>query len=64
MKSLAGVWRAPEYRMKRTGEVGERIFGPNAFDVRTVELTLQPSGEGLLKITTEVVDAKGANGRR
>ena len=49
VKSLVGVWRAPEYRMKRTSEVGERIFGPNAFDVRTVELTLQPSGEGLLK---------------
>ena len=59
VKSLAGVWRAPEYRMKRTSEVGERVFGPNAFDVRTVELTLQPSGEGLLKISTEVVDAKG-----
>ena len=59
VKSLVGVWRAPEYRIKRTSEVGERIFGPNAFDVRTVELTLQPSGEGLLKISTEVVDAKG-----
>ena len=59
VKSLAGVWRAPEYRIKRTSEVGERIFGANAFDVRNVELTVQPSGEGLLKITTEVVDAKG-----
>jgi hypothetical protein len=59
VKSLAGVWRAPEYRMKRTGEVGERIFGANAYDVRTVELTVQPSGEGLLKISTEVLDAKG-----
>lgn len=59
VKSLAGIWRAPEYRLKRTGDVGERIFGANAFDVRNVELTLQPSGEGLLKITTEVVDAKG-----
>jgi len=59
VKSLAGVWQAPEYRMKRTSEVGERVFGANAYDVRTVELTLQPSGEGLLKITTEVIDAKG-----
>jgi hypothetical protein len=59
VKGLVGVWRAPEYRMKRTGEVGERVFGANAYDVRNVELTLQPSGEGLLKITAEVVDAKG-----
>jgi hypothetical protein len=59
VKSLAGVWRAPEYKMKRTSEVGERVFGSNAFDLRTVELTLQPSGEGLLRISTEVLDAKG-----
>jgi hypothetical protein len=57
-KSLAGLWRAPQYRMKRSSEIGTQVFGPNAFDVRDVELTLQPSGEGLLKITTSVVDAK------
>jgi hypothetical protein len=44
--------------MKRAGEVGIQVFGPNAFDVRDVELTVQPSGDGLLKISTSVVDEK------
>ncbi len=59
VKSLAGAWKAPEYRMKRASEVGTQVFGPNASDVRNVELTLQPSGEGVLKISTSVLDQKG-----
>jgi hypothetical protein len=45
--------------MKRASEVGTQVFGPNAFDVRNVELTLEPSGEGVLKISTSVLDQKG-----
>ena len=59
VKNLAGAWKAPQYRMKRASEVGIQVFGPNAFDVRDVELTLQPSGEGVLKISTSVLDQKG-----
>jgi hypothetical protein len=59
VKSLAGAWKAPEYRMKRASEVGTQVFGPNAFDVRNVALTLEPSGEGVLKISTSVLDQKG-----
>ena len=59
VKSLAGAWKAPEYRMKRASEVGTQVFGPNAFDIRNVELTLEPSGEGVLKISTSVLDQKG-----
>ena len=57
-KRLAGTWRAPQYRMKRASQAGIQVFGPDAFDVRDVELTMQPSGDGLLKISTSVVDAK------
>jgi hypothetical protein len=38
-----------------------RVFGPGAFDVRNVTLTIRPSGEGTLNISTAVV---GRNGRR
>ena len=58
VKSLAGAWKAPEYRMKRASEVGTQVFGPNAFDIRNVDLTLEPSGEGVLKISTSVLDQK------
>jgi hypothetical protein len=59
IKSLAGAWKAPQYRMKRASEVGTQVFGPNAFDVRDVDLTLEPTGEGVLKISTSVLDQKG-----
>jgi hypothetical protein len=59
VKSLAGAWKAPEYKMKRASEVGAQVFGSNAFDIRNVELTLEPSGEGVLKISTSVLDQKG-----
>jgi hypothetical protein len=59
VKSLAGTWKAPEYKMKRASEVGTQVFGPNAFDIRNVDLTLEPSGEGVLKISTSVLDQKG-----
>ena len=59
VKRLAGAWKAPEYRIKRASEVGTQVFGPNAFDIRNVELTLEPSGEGVLEISTSVLDQKG-----
>jgi hypothetical protein len=59
VKSLAGSWRAPQYKMRRSSEVGVAVFGENAFDIRDVELTLQASGAGVLKITTSVLDEKG-----
>jgi hypothetical protein len=59
VKSLAGVWKAPQYKMKRASEVGTLVFGPDAFDIRDVDLTLEPSGEGVLKISTSVLDQKG-----
>jgi hypothetical protein len=59
VKSLAGTWKAPQYKMKRASEVGIQVFGPNAFDIRDVELTLDASGQGVLKISTSVLDQKG-----
>ena len=59
VKSLAGTWKAPQYKMKRASEVGTQVFGPNALDIRDVDLTLEPSGEGVLKISTSVLDQKG-----
>jgi hypothetical protein len=58
-RSLAGSWKAPQYKMKRGGDTGTEVFGANAFDVRDVELTLDGSGNGTLKITTSVLDQKG-----
>jgi len=59
VKRLAGAWKAPQYKMERTTELDVQVFGPHASDVRTVDLTLQPSGEGVLKIQKSVVGQKG-----
>ena len=59
VQTLAGSWKAPQYRMKRASEVGAQVFGPNSFDIRDVDLTLDPSGAGVLKISTSVLDQKG-----
>jgi hypothetical protein len=59
VKSLAGVWKAAQYKIKRGSDVGAQLFGPNSYDVRDVELSLDPSGAGVLKIATSVLDQKG-----
>ena len=58
-ESLAGVWRAPEERTEHYSQLDIDVFGPHAFDVRDVDLRIQPSGDGVLKVSTKVVDQKG-----
>jgi hypothetical protein len=61
VKPLSGVWRAAEDRTPRTTDLDVTVFGPGAFDVRNVTLTIRPSGEATLSISTAVV---GKQGRR
>src|SRR5437762_12691736 len=58
VKTLAGAWKAPQYRMKRASDLSNQVFGPDALDIRDVELTLESSGDGVLKIASSVVDQK------
>jgi hypothetical protein len=61
VKQIAGVWKADEDRTPRVTDLDVQVFGQGAFDVRDVTLTITPSGEGRLKISTAVV---GKAGRR
>jgi hypothetical protein len=56
---LAGRWKAPVEKTQRTGALDAEVFGPEALDVRNVSLTIEPSGEGDLQVSTSVVDHKG-----
>ena len=58
-KRLAGVWKAREDRVPRATALDIQAFGPNAYEVRNVELTLRPTGDGVLKVSKAVVDQKG-----
>lgn len=57
--SLAGLWRSAPDEMRLTTEFDESVWGKNAKSVRTVDLDIKPTGEGTLKVTRKVVDAKG-----
>ena len=58
-KRLAGVWRAPEDRIPRATALDIQVFGPDAYEVKNVDLTIQPTGEGVLKVSKAVVGQKG-----
>ena len=57
--ALAGTWKSAVDEMRLTSAFDESVWGKDAKSTRTVELTVQPTGQGKLKITRRVVDAKG-----
>jgi hypothetical protein len=59
VKQLAGVWKAAEERTPRSTDLDVSVFGPGAVDVRNVTLTIRPSGDGTLSISTAVVGRQG-----
>jgi hypothetical protein len=52
VRQLPGVWKAAEDRTPRTTDLDVTVFGAGAFDVRNVTLTIQPSGDATLSIST------------
>jgi hypothetical protein len=58
-KKLAGTWKAPEDRVPRATALDVQVFGPDAYEVKSVDLTIQPTGEGVLKVSKAVVGQKG-----
>jgi hypothetical protein len=56
---LVGTWKSAPDEMKLTSDFDKSVWGVNATSVRTLELTVRPSGEGTLRVTKRVVDGKG-----
>jgi len=57
--ALIGTWKSAPDEMRLTSDFDKSVWGPNATSVRTLELTVRPSGEGTLRVTKKVVDGKG-----
>jgi hypothetical protein len=57
--SLAGTWASAPDELKLSSEFDRSVWGPDATSVRTVNLTINPSGEGTLTVTRKVIDGKG-----
>ena len=58
-KRLAGVWKAQEDRVPRATALDVQVFGPDAYEVKNVDLTIRATGEGVLKVSKAVVGQKG-----
>ena len=58
-KRLAGVWKAQEDRVPRATALDVQVFGPDANEIKNVDLTIRPTGEGVLKVSKAVVGQKG-----
>ncbi len=59
VKHVVGLWTAPEDRIERVSDLDVSVFGPHAFDVRDVSLTIHASGDASLRVSSAVVDRKG-----
>ena len=57
--TLAGTWKSATDEMRLTTAFDESVWGKDAKSTRIVELSVKPSGEGVLKVSRNVVDAKG-----
>jgi hypothetical protein len=56
---LIGTWKSARDEMRLTSDFDKSVWGVNATSVRTLELTVRPSGEGSLRVTKKVLDGKG-----
>jgi hypothetical protein len=59
VRQLSGLWRADEDRTPRDTDLDVRVFGPGAYDVRNVTLSVRPSGGGTLTVSIAVVGRNG-----
>jgi hypothetical protein len=57
--SLAGVWRSRPDELVLTSDLHRDVYGPNARSVRVVEMTIRPSGDGVLTGRRSVRNAAG-----
>ena len=57
--ALAGTWKSVPEETPLTSTFDESVWGPKAKSVRTVDLQIDQTGHGMLKVVTRVVDARG-----
>jgi hypothetical protein len=54
---LAGTWASEPDRMRLITDLEKSVLGADASAVRTVELRIEPSGDAILTVTRQIVDA-------
>jgi hypothetical protein len=56
---LAGTWKSAPEETPLSTAFDESVWGKNAKSVRTVEMTIKPTGEATLIITRKILDGRG-----
>jgi len=56
---LTGTWRSVPEETPLTSAFDESVWGKNARAVRTVEMTVKPTGAATLTVTRKVLDGRG-----
>src|SRR6266545_1728409 len=59
LEKVAGTWTAEPFEVRLTSDLDVSVWGPNSSSLRRVEMMIQPSGEGHIKVTRSIVDAHG-----
>ena len=57
--SLAGQWQSAPLELALTDDFHRSVYGDGARSVRTVTMTIQPSGDGVLRVESSVRDRRG-----
>jgi hypothetical protein len=57
--ALAGTWNSSPDEMPLSTAFDESVWGKNAKAIRTVQMSIRPSGDATLEITRKVIDARG-----
>jgi len=57
--TLTGAWRSAPEETPLSSEFDESVWGKNAKSVRTVDLTVKPTGDAALTVTRKILDAHG-----
>src|ERR1700722_16087861 len=59
LDTLSGVWNAEPLKIRLSSAFDVSVWGPAASSLRKVQLTIQPSGDGTIKVTRSVIDGHG-----
>jgi hypothetical protein len=57
--SLAGRWTSAPFELALTSDFHRSVYGGGARSVRSVAMTIKPSGEGVFTVTNSVRDGRG-----
>jgi hypothetical protein len=57
--SLTGRWRSAPFELSLSSDLHVSVYGTGARSVRSVSMTIEPSGNGVFRVTSSVRDRRG-----